>query len=417
MRLVHFADSHLGFRQFDRDVKGGYSGAMAAGSVVTKNQREADVEQTFHTLIDDVIVVRPDVIVVAGDVFHTFRPSNATILNAVNEFARLAESLPETVIVVAAGNHDLPRTRETACILNLLTPLGIRLADWEATRFDIPALDLSVLAVPDALGMARPTLEPNPAMKFNVLVCHGEAREVRQQGGVHSRNSDTSIAAGELQESGWSYSAFGHFHQYEQVGPTAYYSGSIDLTSSNPWGELKTPKGFIEHDLVSGEHIFHKLPASRDYLDVSVSADGLSAAELTEAIREVLDDAWVDGAVVRCTLNDCERTAFREVDRKMLREYRARALNCQFDVRVPETVRVGGEGGIAMRSHRLLTIPEMLDAVLRGRVEQGLTGELSYEQLHSLAEKYLGDADEILNRAPASAKIVVEEMAPVEVAV
>ena len=50
MRLVHFSDLHLGFRQYQRLTPGGV------------NQREADVAATFRTVIDRVIALRPDVI-------------------------------------------------------------------------------------------------------------------------------------------------------------------------------------------------------------------------------------------------------------------------------------------------------------------------------------------------------------------
>ena len=62
MRLVHLADLHLGFRQYQRLTPAGI------------NQREADVAGTFRRALDRVIALRPDLVLVAGDVFHTVRP-------------------------------------------------------------------------------------------------------------------------------------------------------------------------------------------------------------------------------------------------------------------------------------------------------------------------------------------------------
>ena len=104
MRLVHLSDLHLGFRQYQRLTPGGV------------NQREADVATTFRTVIDRVIALRPDAVVVAGDIFHTVRPTNQAILHAFLQFSRLVRSLPDAVIVMVAGNHDTPRSTETGGI-------------------------------------------------------------------------------------------------------------------------------------------------------------------------------------------------------------------------------------------------------------------------------------------------------------
>jgi len=68
VRLLHLSDLHLGFRQFQRTTPAGI------------NQREWDVAQSFTRAIDRVIELRPDLVLIAGDVFHTVRPTNPAIL-------------------------------------------------------------------------------------------------------------------------------------------------------------------------------------------------------------------------------------------------------------------------------------------------------------------------------------------------
>src|SRR6185312_12937635 len=119
MRLVHLADIHLGFRQYQRQTPGGI------------NQREHDVALSLKRVIDLVIQLRPEVVLIAGDVFHTVRPTNPAILHAFIQFARLTKELPDTRVVMVAGNHDTPRTSETGCILGLFRPLGISVVDSE----------------------------------------------------------------------------------------------------------------------------------------------------------------------------------------------------------------------------------------------------------------------------------------------
>ncbi|HEY7893502.1 MAG TPA: hypothetical protein VIC24_01245, partial [Gemmatimonadaceae bacterium] len=73
MRLVHLADLHLGFRQYHRLTPDGI------------NQREADVALVFRRAIDKVVALRPEVVLIAGDVFHTVRPMNAAIIEAFTQ--------------------------------------------------------------------------------------------------------------------------------------------------------------------------------------------------------------------------------------------------------------------------------------------------------------------------------------------
>ena len=101
MRLVHFSDLHLGFRQFQRTTASGI------------NLREHDVARAFSAAIAKAIELRPDLVLIGGDVFHTVRPTNPAILHAFAQFSRLVQELPDAIVVIAAGNHDLPRSSES----------------------------------------------------------------------------------------------------------------------------------------------------------------------------------------------------------------------------------------------------------------------------------------------------------------
>ena len=57
-----------------------------------------------------MIELAPELVLIAGDVFHQVRPTNTAILHAYLQFARLRNALPNTEIVMVAGNHDTPRS-------------------------------------------------------------------------------------------------------------------------------------------------------------------------------------------------------------------------------------------------------------------------------------------------------------------
>jgi hypothetical protein len=383
VRLVHLADLHLGFRQYHRLTPSGI------------NQREADVANAFRRAIDRVIELRPDIVVIAGDVFHTVRPMNPAIIHAFHQFARLTRALPEAAVVLVAGNHDRPRASETGCILRLFTPLGIHVVDDEPKRLAFPERDLSILAVPDLSG-PLPALTPEPGVRHNVLVLHGEVEGMLPPYLANADRAAVEISKEALQAPSWSYVALGHFHVHREIAPNAFYSGSLDYTSANPWGELVEEreaglpgKGFIEYDLEAREHRFHPVEPGRRLIDLApIAARGMSAAELDAAIRERVDgcDGGIDDNVVRLVARDVPRHIARELDHKALREYKRRALHFHLDTRRPEMLRLTASGSPGRRP----TLMQMVESYLSRRM---MDAEIDRTALVRLGLHYLQEAD------------------------
>ena len=394
MRLVHLADIHLGFRQYQRQTPTGI------------NQREADVGRALQRVIDAVIELKPDLVLIAGDVFHTVRPTNPAILHAFHQFSRLTQMLPDTTVVMVAGNHDTPRTAETGCILRLFKPLGITVVDGEPQRIPFAALDLSILAVPDMQGK-KPSLEPDPTAKYNILLLHGEIEGILPRYGRELDRSPMEITQEELGAERWDYVALGHYHVYRSVAPNAFYSGSLDYTSTNPWGELAEEhetgiggKGIIEHDLAKKTHTFHPMPPSRPWVDLApLSGSGLSPAALDEAIRDALAkcDGGIDEKIVRLVVRDVPRHILRELDHKAIRDYKRKALHFHLDTRRPEIVRP--EQGQAAPGRRASLADTVRDK-LRSRV---LTENIDREALVELGLHYLREADALAGPADEEA--------------
>nr|MDQ3309671.1 exonuclease subunit SbcD [Gemmatimonadota bacterium] len=164
MKIAHLADLHLGYRAYHR---------VTARGV---NAREADVSAAFRQSIERIIALAPDLVLVAGDVFHTVRPSNSAIADAFRQFSLLAVSLPEVPVVVIAGNHDSPRSSDTGNILTLFREIpGVVVVAEEASAVRLDAIDTSVLCLPhNALAEGGETLlEPDPRARHNVMMLHG----------------------------------------------------------------------------------------------------------------------------------------------------------------------------------------------------------------------------------------------------
>ncbi len=382
MRLVHLSDLHLGYRQYLRLTPTGI------------NQREADVARTFQRAVDQIIRIEPDLILIAGDVFHTARPTNAAILHAFRQFLRLRKELPTTDIVLVAGNHDTPRTTETGSILALFEQLDVKVASSEASRFSVAGGAVSVLAVPDVPG-ALPALTPGNA-QYNVLVMHANLTDVVPQHVAELDRAAINLSRAELGLAKWSYVALGHYHVHRRVAENAYYSGAIDYTSLNVWGEMGEAedlglkgKGFIEYNLDTKEHRYHDLPASREFVRLpDISARNKSVAELDAEIARAVGKhkGGIDDKVVRLTLRDVPRHVARELDHKTLREFKRRAVHFQMDVRREDVTARAGQGAPGRRQ-------SVVDVVRDELTNREIPADLDRDRLVDLGLKYLADAE------------------------
>jgi hypothetical protein len=392
MRLVHLSDLHLGFRQYQRLTPGGI------------NQREADVARSFQTAIDRIIDLRPELVVFGGDIFHNVRPTNPAIVHAFLQFSRLRAALADVPIVIVAGNHDTPRAAETGSILRLFRELGIHVAYSEPERFYFADHSLSVLAVPDVPGK-RPAFTPDSNARYNVLLLHGEVQGMLPAHAVTADRAALEIPLSALGAAAWDYVALGHYHVYRQIEPNAYYSGSIDYTSANAWGELYEErisgipgKGIIEQNLASGAHKFHPLPPSRPLVDLPpISARGLTVGDLDERIRAAVEscDGGIDDKIVRLVVREVPRHIARDLDHKTLREYRRRALHFHLDTRRPEVVRLSGQGAAGRR-------PSLADVVREKLMSRVLENDIDRKELVALGLRYLAEAESTVTAIPVA---------------
>jgi hypothetical protein len=382
VKLAHIADPHLGIRQYHRQTPAGI------------NQREADVAHAFRLAIEGVIAARPDAVVVAGDLFHSVRPTNAAIVFAFRQFQRLREALPEAPIVLIAGNHDTPRSTETGSILRLFEELGVDVATDEARRLVYPALELSVLAVPHQalMGGTRPSLRPDGAERHRVLVLHGEIEGVYPFDRSAAEYGGALLGLEELAPAEWSYVALGHYHVQHEVAPRVWYAGSLEYVSPNVWGELidetdhgLSAKSWLLADLDRNTVERHELPLARAILDLEpIEAAGLAApavsALIAERVRAV--PGGIADRIVRLRVWNIPRHVARELDHASIRALKSAALQFQLDLRRPELHRTVGMGAPGRRQ----TLPELVRSYLERRP---LPAELDREAFMRLGESLM----------------------------
>lgn len=389
MKIAHLADLHLGFRQFSRLTSRGV------------NQREADVAQVFRRALDAVIEAAPDLIVLAGDLFHSVRPTNAAILDSFNQLRRVRTALPETPVVIVAGNHDTPRSAETGTILRLFEALdGVHVVAFQPRRLHFERLRTSVLCVPNiAWSVApRPDIAPDPDAAWNLLVTHREVEGAVPRPAGAVEYGPMPIRQRDLHADQFDYVALGHYHVVTKIERNVWYAGALEYVTTNPWGESRErggadaagSKGWLLVELGKRLRVrFQPMDRARGVVDLEpIQGAGLGAAELNRAIGDAVAavPGGIDGQIVRQVVYDVPRITARDLDHAAIRGLKARALHFRLDLRRPTSPREVGVGAPGSRQ----ALPDLVIDYLKHR---RLPADVSRDALVSLGTRYLQAVD------------------------
>ena len=237
--------------------------------------------------------MKPDVVLIAGDVFHAVRPPNPAILHAYLEFSRLVRELPGIPIILIAGNHDPLSHRKPARFSS-----SSRLWEspsWSARRADHAARARSFnsrRARDDEPAAARP--RPGGEVQRSAASWRdrrrdsavGERldrapmkisqRDLRQSAGIMSRWVLPCVPLGRPECV---------LIQARSTTPAPIRGASCGGGASG----IRGGKGFIEQDLASRAHRFLRFNRCAAGKPESGFSAGMSAAALAAAIRESVD--------------------------------------------------------------------------------------------------------------------------------
>jgi DNA repair exonuclease SbcCD nuclease subunit len=377
MRIAHISDVHLGYRAYARLTPEGV------------NQREDDVFGAFERVLVDVTGRNVDLIVIAGDMFHTVRPSNLVIQKTFRLFSRFRRKY-DTPIVIVGGNHDTPKSTDAGCILDLFPDafehVYVRHHGYEGLGFD--GLGCRVYCLPYfALHERNTQVRPAEGGGVNVLALHGTVRGV-----AYGMHDPVQLDPGELYFDEWNYIAVGHYHIRTEIAPNCFYSGATEYTSTNIWEEARGPsKGYLIYDSEGPEVEVHGTPGLREVHDLApLAAEDLCGEEIMGAIETQL--AGLNGLqdrIVRVVVDGIPRSIQRDLDWGRLRELKSQAMHLELALRPPARAGQAAADGVAGSSRPLeVEWREFAEAL------EGLPRGIDPKRLSALGSQYLAKAAE-----------------------
>ncbi len=325
--FVHVADVHLGYAQYNLEV------------------RREDFNTTFKEVVDKTIALKPNFMLIAGDLFQHARPSNSTLENAITSFRKLKDA--GITVLTVDGSHDSAPNIITGTILNPLDSAGLirylprrKGACWQNEScyvYGVPNFRTKRRTeeqLPDFLEQNKPT--PNPSL-FNIFLFH-MAVDIP---GVSLPQIEAE-ARSELFPDGFNYYAGGHVHVPStrpfKKGLLAY-SGCTETVN---YEDAKIEKGFYHVEVnEKGVPKLHriKLETPRRFIILDHDYSGSTPTEITEKAVQLVREADEDGAIVVPVLKGVlpSEAGRAEIDITKIREVAKKALLVRPLLRLTET--------------------------------------------------------------------------------
>ncbi len=285
--FVHAADLHIGYAQYGLEA------------------RRQDFDNAFKEVVDRTIELKPDFMIIAGDLFHQARPSNVTLENTIRSFKRLKDAgIP---VLTVDGSHDSAPNTITGTILYPLDSAGLihhlprhSGACWRKPDccyvYGIPNFH-NKHKTEEALPKFIEENPPTPDQKVcNIFVFHAAV----DLPNVKPPYIEAEVSPEQL-PNGFNYYAAGHVHQrYLEKFKTGFlaYSG---CTETADYREAKYPKGFLhvkvnEKGEVNPE--FNELTSTRKFIIFEQEFQGMAAAKITELAAQLVKDADCEDAII-----------------------------------------------------------------------------------------------------------------------
>ena len=236
MKIVHCSDLHLGKR--------------FSGNKDYVKKRYMDFFNAFATFVDKVEKIKPDVCLIAGDIFDK-KEINPDILSKTEYlFKRLKDNVKKDIIAIE-GNHDNSRILEESWLeylqeQNILKVFYYNKDFEEKNYLKIDDINFYPVGYPGFMideALTKLSEKLNPQEKNIVIVHTGISGSTNTLPGLVS----TSIL--DLFKDKAIYIAGGHIHSfttYPKEKPYFFVSGSLEF--SNIQNEKSDKKGFILFD-------------------------------------------------------------------------------------------------------------------------------------------------------------------------
>lgn len=245
--IAHLSDLHLG-----------YSSGRKKIDENGHNVRENDGYIAYNRAVDQIIEEGVDAVLVAGDMFHSPRPKNHTIVIAQEGLRRLA--VEGIKVYIIAGNHDATDVRAEVPSSQLLHEPGSGIYSYSepyVVKEIHPGIHMHFLSH-HAYVEQEDTMDGIKLIdgEVNILASHGSCYDTNIGTILRTPNEPREVVIPQsIIDMDWDYTLLGHIHERGWIGSKdgktdtsgrkQFYNGSLlrrgfaDKVSKNGRGWTK----------------------------------------------------------------------------------------------------------------------------------------------------------------------------------
>lgn len=354
--IAHLSDLHLG-----------YSSSNCKLNPQGVRWREADGYMAWIREIKDIINDGTvDVVLIAGDVFHTPTPSILAVKQAQKGVRMLADAgIP---VVILTGNHDTSDVRSELAATALLNDPdhGVYSHYEPYATYDVND-DVRLHLISHHLYKEQAStwdkVKPTNG-KINIFSTHGSMIDPLTKLAMHTDASPREVIIPDeiVNNPGWDYRLLGHIHERGFVGSSddgksdtphlkTYYNGSLIRRGFSD-GETPLGRGWTKWTVQPDGLLlpeFHTV-AQRPQEDLPViNALDLSAADITDIAYDHVSNAVEDikspftAPILRQRVVNITPEKRKAVDQAMLRKLAAPALSWQLSMKTIQDEPADGD--------------------------------------------------------------------------
>lgn len=286
MKFVHIADVHLGM-----------SFKSASFSQSFGNKKREAIKKNLKQVIHYIKEHQIDLLLIAGD----FLEGDYVELRDLLDVKYLFDLIPNTSIVIMAGNHD-PIAVETNPYKLIQWPKHVMIIGDKYEFVDLDQINTSVISV--SWKSKGPHTFNKSLLEEQIYQSTHANKIVMLHGDVYAKNDYFSMDVHELANLKANYVALGHIHKPDVIMDKIVYPGSLEpLDFSENYNH-----GFVIGDISQGKLTIKRmnsmvLPMKVLHIDITGCESMLEILDLTkDGIDKMINHESLSNLMIRIQL-------------------------------------------------------------------------------------------------------------------
>ena len=315
MKICCIADLHVGIKSYSQ-----------IDPETHLYSREIEILNTFRYIVQQCIEQYIPILIIAGDIFHTFKP-NPNLQDEVNKILYFASS-HNLYILILDGNHDKPKLNNSVSVLKSTDtfhiPNIIHTSQFLDKEININNDICRFIFLPTYTdnNQIKELLDQNLYINNDysnpiIVIGHFTTQGAQLNDWLISENEE-HIDIHLFDNRNINFVVLGHLHKTQilkEKDPIIFYTGSLQRTDFN---EENQEKGYYIIDSLTSDYIFYPIITQKFYtINIKINND----LSVLEQIYSSINQEKIKDAIVRVIIEVNEDLQLSIEEENQLKDY------------------------------------------------------------------------------------------------